>query len=289
MKDLENISKDLFQLKGKEIAIATMHGKEKAISPLLSRAFGWRAFIPSINTDLLGTFTGEIERENNMYETAKKKCELAFKVSGCDIAISSEGSFGPHPHLPFKYADEELVLLVDRKNKKEYYGVSLSENTNFSGRTVYTNEEVQEFISKVKFPEHAVIIKDKEINFNTVYKGINTYEKLIQISEELLSHNRSLFIETDMRAMFNPLRMKVIGQATENLIKKLKSKCPECGHPGFWIKEIVRGLPCINCKLPTRSVLAHKYACLECPCETIVELHPPSKMEDPMYCNYCNP
>ena len=42
-----------------------------------------------------------------------------------------------------------------------------------------------------------------------------------------------MFVETDMRAHANPKRMSVIGEAAEDLVKKLRSICPQCHLPGF--------------------------------------------------------
>jgi hypothetical protein len=38
------------------------------------------------------------------------------------VGIASEGSFGPHPSLPFAALDRELVLLIDRETGLELVG-----------------------------------------------------------------------------------------------------------------------------------------------------------------------
>jgi hypothetical protein len=47
----------------------------------------------NFDTDLLGTFTGEIERKLDPIATARQKCLLAMKLSNCDLGVASEGSF----------------------------------------------------------------------------------------------------------------------------------------------------------------------------------------------------
>ncbi len=75
--------------KGRTLLIATKHRKEQVISPILEEALGVKCIVSeNIDTDVLGTFTGEVERTNSPLETARMKCELA-----------SEGSFGSHPYL----------------------------------------------------------------------------------------------------------------------------------------------------------------------------------------------
>jgi len=61
-----------------------------------------------INTDLLGTFSGEVARIKLAYNTVWQRCLMAMDISGCDIAIASEGSFDPYPIIFFASANDEL-------------------------------------------------------------------------------------------------------------------------------------------------------------------------------------
>jgi len=90
-----------------------------------------------------------------------------------------------------------------------------------------------------------------------------------------------------MRALYNPTRMKIIEKATMQLIEKINSKCPNCNHPGFGIVEANKGLRCELCNNPTNSILSYTYQCSNCNFKS--EKATSKKMEDPMYCNYCNP
>jgi hypothetical protein len=274
---------------GRTIAIATMHRKEKVIAPLLSTKMGMYCIVADINTDKLGTFSGEVPRTDSPYEAARKKCEIAMAVSGCDIAISSEGSFGAHPYIFFAHANEELVLLLDRKNKKEFFGQALTTETNFAGQSISSIKEATDFAEKVGFPSHAVILKDQENNFKDLVKGINSMHGLNYAMHKMLSDRGSVWIETDMRAMNNPTRMTAIEKATENLIAKLNSFCPQCNFPGFWIAERRKGLPCSDCGFPTKSIIAHRYQCDQCYFESYDKYPNQKFFEEPMYCDVCNP
>ena len=90
---------------GRTLLVATMHEKEKVIAPIFEKELGLKCITPfNFNSDALGTFTGEIERKDDALNTARKKCFIAMELNNCDMAISSEGSFGPHPvitHLCF--------------------------------------------------------------------------------------------------------------------------------------------------------------------------------------------
>ena len=51
---------------GRKLLIATKHQKEKAIAPILEKELGVIAILASnLDTDVLGTFTGEIERKED--------------------------------------------------------------------------------------------------------------------------------------------------------------------------------------------------------------------------------
>lgn len=96
-------------------------------------------------------------------------------------------------------------------------------------------------------------------------------------------------METDMRAMFNPTRMKVIETATHKLVDKIKSCCPQCNTPGFGITDRKEGLPCSLCGSPTHSTLCYLYTCQHCGFIK-EEMYPNHKTaEDPGCCALCNP
>lgn len=208
---------------------------------------------------------------------------------GYDLAIASEGSFGAHPYSFFSRADEEIVVLLDRKNKIELVGKALSTDTNFDGREIGSIAEGIEFAKQVHFPSHGLILKDKKDAHTTIHKGIinpTLYQDLI---ESMLASHGKIWVETDMRALFNPTRLKIIEQATANLIEKMESHCPACDTPGYWIVDHLEGLPCELCRQPTKSTLAHIYGCLHCDF-TDKKMFPNQKnIEDPTFCDYCNP
>ncbi len=276
--------------KGRKIIIATKHQKEKVIAPILEKELGVICVTTTnLNTDLFGTFTGEIKRENDPVTAAREKCLLAMKLYNCDLAIANEGSFGPHPSTFFIPADDEIVLLIDKRNNLEILERELSTDTNFNGQEIKSFKELMEFADRVKFPSHGIIIRKAKDDNTEIVKGINRFNDLKDTFDRFQLNYGSVFAETDMRAMFNPSRMKVIESATRKLVKKIFSTCPKCGTPGFGVTEVKQGLPCSLCGLPTNSTLAYIYTCLKCGYEK-KEMYPNNKTtEDPTYCNFCNP
>lgn len=267
-----------------------MHQKEQVIAPLLNTAFNIVSVLPKdLNTDLLGTFSGEIERKESPLEVAKRKCMLAMEETGCDIAIASEGSFGAHPTIPFIAADDELVLIVDRKNGLEIFGREVSTETNFKGESIASIEEANEFAQRVGFPSHGIIIRSEEGAKEEVHKGIQDRVLFETLVNEKLSAQGKAWLETDMRAMFNPTRLNVIEKATEKLISKMQSLCPKCDFPGFSVTKSIPGLSCSLCLMPTQSTLAYEYTCRYCDYMEEKKYPHGKVQEEPMYCDFCNP
>jgi hypothetical protein len=276
--------------KGRNLLIATKHEKEKIIAPILEKELGVKCFLASdLDTDELGTFSGEVERKEDPITTARKKCLMAMELTNCDLAIASEGSFGTHPSIFFAHADDEFLLFLDKKNDLEISARELSLETNFNGSEIKTKKELQEFAANSNFPSHGLILRKSKDDLVSIVKGITNEEQLNNTFFKLITNYGSAYIETDMRALYNPSRMKVIEKATFKLVDKIKSLCPKCETPGFGIVDRKEGLPCYQCRFPTRSTLSYTYKCLKCSCKK-EEKYPNGKQtEDPMYCDICNP
>jgi hypothetical protein len=162
--------------KGRTAALATMHGKEKVIAPLL-REVGVEVIIPqALNTDAFGTFTRDIDRAGNQLEAARTKAHAALALTGLDLAIASEGSFGADPRIPFIQSNLELVLLVDTKNNLEIRGHHRSSETNMNGSYVSSLEEAHNLVKKWGFPDHGVIVRKSESGKRHIYKDSLVYK-----------------------------------------------------------------------------------------------------------------
>lgn len=274
----------------RKLIIATKHQKEKVVGPLLDRALGTQSVVTTdLDTDLFGTFSGERDRSDTALNTLRSKCLAGMDKLNGDLGFASEGSFGTHPDIPFVHVNEELVMLIDKKHNLELIGRHISTDTNFNGSKIYNLEEALAFSEKVGFPGHGLIVKSTKHATSTLAKGLTEKRKLIQVVENGLDIAESLWIETDMRACFNPTRVKAIRNATIDLIHKIESECPECSTPGFQIRSTQSGLPCSQCGFPTRSILSVTRACLGCGFEVSESAPSGKKFEDPTYCDYCNP
>ena len=274
----------------RKLLIATKHQKEIVITPLFQNEFGIQCFTSdAFDTDSLGTFSGEISRKDDALTTLRNKCILGNKSTNCDLVLASEGSFGAHPSIFFAQADEELVMLKDFRNDLEIVAREISLDTNFDGKTISSELELIEFATKVQFPSHGIILKSSEKNPSKIIKGIISKDELLKNYHQLKEEYPTVYAETDMRAQFNPTRMNVIEKATQNLIQKIKTECPNCKTPGFDVVSAKPGLPCENCSLPTRSTLSHLYQCKKCDFTEERKFPRGIEFEDPTYCDNCNP
>jgi hypothetical protein len=274
--------------------LATMHQKERVIAPLLERELGIQVVVPeNFDTDAFGTFTREIKRPGDQLQAARLKAEKALKLTGETLALASEGTFGPHPAIPYVSCAQEIVILFDKANNLEIVGEEFSTETNYRHKSATNVEEAYRFSVEAGFPEHGMIVMVSSSSQykDEIIKGITTKEQLIEAVTLALSKspNGKVHIETDMRAMYNPTRMKIIEKATRNLIKKLNQLCPDCSCPGFEVVEKRRGLPCALCNLPTAMTRAVIYQCKKCGFSK-EELFPDGlEKADPAQCMYCNP
>ncbi len=286
---------DYQQLFSDRLAVlATMHQKEKVIAPLLEQELGLKTIVPSdFNTDIFGTFTREVKRPGTQIAAAKLKAEKALELTGESLAIASEGSFAPHPLVPYIYSNREIVILVDKINNLEIVGEEFSTETNFNSQVIINLEEASNFAEKVGFPEHGLVIwfEDAKKNCTEIIKGILKETDLIKAVDFAL-HNSTdgkVNIETDMRAMYNPTRMKNIAKATHNLLNKISSCCPQCQTPGFEITERIEGLPCELCQMPTTLTLKVIYQCKKCGFRQDKLFPNGIDCDNPAQCMYCNP
>ena len=274
----------------RKVVLLTKHKKERAIQLALEKETGCTLVVETrFDTDKLGTFSREIKRPKSQLETARMKIKRGLKLTKTDIGIASEGSFGSHPYAPIPW-NVEIVLLYDKKENMEIFGVYEGSDTNFGHLKTDRFESALKFADQIGFPEHFLILRPDDAVSKKIIKDIDSGEKLKEAFHWCLSNSQTgnVFIETDMRAHANPTRMKNIEKATQDLITKLMNFCPECGAPGFIINESVKGLPCEQCGLPSEMVLKYIYKCHKCKHKQ-EQLYPNGKHISALYCDYCNP
>jgi hypothetical protein len=283
---------DLPVFTGRTAILASMHRKEQVIAPLVEAQLGVKLkVLTDFDTDQFGTFSRDRPRPGNQLETARAKVQAALVQTGETLAIASEGSFGPHPGLPWLPCNRDLVLLVDQQLHIEIVGEALSTQTNYRQQSVTSFDQALEFATQVGFPDHGLVVisHPQQPAQGKIWKGIVTADALAEAVELACKAVGSAHLETDMRALYNPTRMNVIAEATQNLLDTLAHCCPNCGWPGFAIQSVRSGLPCQLCQLPTQQTLAVIYQCQHCHYEQQAPNPEGLTAADPTYCDYCNP
>jgi hypothetical protein len=165
----------------------------------------------------------------------------------------------------------------------------ISTATNFSGRRCLDWESVSSFARECHFPEHGLILRSEKSGTDFLKKGLQDWGSLQEFTRTCLEQFGCCYVETDMRAQYNPMRMQVIQEATQKLVTIIGTPCPACAAPGFEVVALEPGLPCSACGRPTKSTRSIRYACQSCLYQE-KRKHPQGKnLEDPMYCDHCNP
>jgi hypothetical protein len=272
------------------VAIVSKHQKERAILPVFKALLGCEmTVLDGFDTDKFGTFSGKIDRLKNPMDTIKDKCIAGLDNWDWELGVASEGSFGPHPFIPFITANEEWMILIDRKNGIEILERSISTKTNFNQEEIGHLGNLFGFAKRIGFPEHGIILKDAVENATHFVDRMDTIEALIEGFYRLKKVSKTVIAETDMRACYNPTRMAHIEELSRQLARSIKSECPQCQFPGFKVQHVISGLPCKFCETPTRKALKHIQECKRCGYLHTISYPAGIRCADPGDCDRCNP
>jgi hypothetical protein len=275
---------------GRRIALLTQHGKERVIAPVLDAALGCRVErVGGFDTDTLGSFTRDIPRAGNQLEAARRKARIGMELSGLPLGLASEGAFGPDPMAGLFPWNVELLLFIDDERGIEVTGMA-QQATRFAHLLTDDWEAAAQFARQAGFPEHHLVVRPQGQDDPRIEKGLATWTALEAAFNRVrgLAENGRAFLENDLRAHAHPTRMEAIRLAAADLAAKLNSRCPDCGTPGFWVVERLRGLPCADCGAPTREVRADIHGCPKCARRETRE-RAGVEHADPGRCDYCNP
>lgn len=278
---------------GARALLATMHGKERVIAPLAARFLGLCVSVaPGLDTDAFGTFSRDVARTGSPLDAARAKIAAAFALAGdVTVALASEGSFGPHPHVPFAALGRELVVLIDRESGLELVGQHATMATNFAHAVVADSAAALAFAQRAGFPAHGVIVMGmrggQPAPDLALIKDIPDPDTLADAANAAIAATGAARIETDMRAHRNPRRMRAIKRAMIDLVRRARSRCPECARPGFGVNGRLAGLPCAWCTAPTLLTRAEVWTCAACGHRE--ERPMVVATADPMHCEECNP
>ncbi|AGI68240.1 hypothetical protein OAN307_c26520 [Octadecabacter antarcticus 307] len=273
--------------------LSSMHGKEQAIGPVFLANLNLIVTPANgIDTDALGTFSGEIPRCGTMLEVAVAKARIGMDISGLPFGIASEGSFGPHPLFPIMPGGFELMVFVDDERGTVIHESLVIDDTNFAHLVTAPKDSISKFLSQVGFPSHGLMVCPNLGNSAAaIVKGIvdlPSVESAIAGAAALSGDGRAR-VETDMRAHLNPTRMKNLSGLATRLSDRLLHGCPSCAAPGWGRVKMIRGLPCEICDTTTESVMLEVFGCVACPHHEERPRADGLIQAESVHCPACNP
>lgn len=281
------------RFEGRTLGVATIHGKERVIGPALMRILPLAAIRPiaGVDTDRFGAFSGEVQRTLDPMAACEAKARHGAEISGLDLVIASEGSFGPYPPAPFVPCNEEILLLFDTRDERIFHHRHVSLETVFGGEECANWSQAKAFADRMKFPSHHLVVRAREkwTQGDALLKGIQDERVFRSAVEGLVKEHGSCWVETDMRAMANPTRMEVIAGAAERFASELTTTCPVCQACWFRITQALPGLPCEQCGWPTASTRAYLRTCWACAHSQSGPRPDGKRHEEPQHCGNCNP
>ena len=276
--------------RGRRAAFLTQHGKERIVAPVLEGFVGCLVErVGGYDTDLLGTFTRDIPRAGTQLEAARHKARIGMELSGLPVGLASEGSFTRDPFTGmFPWNIEFLVFLDDLLGLEV---VGMAQGRANSAQVLAAGwEDAERFAHAVRFPEHYLVLRPDGDDDPRIRKGIADWSGLKTAYEEAAARSSSgrVFVEVDLRAYANPTRLINIRLAAVDLGRRLASLCPVCRTPGFWVVEVIAGLPCQACGAPTREARAEVRGCVKCG-HRVTRDREDLAQADPARCDICNP
>lgn len=265
----------------------TKHGKAKLVTKHFNEILAMKVQEVVVDTDVFGTFSGEIERVGTPLETAVKKARLGIETTGNPFAIASEGSVGPDPIFGFINANIETMVFIDNELGIQVHE-TIKSNEIVAFTTTTAKNNLEEFLRKVDFPNHALIVKPN--NGKGAIKGIRDLVEL----EAAISKSRDLStdghatIESDLRAMCSPSRQINISSVAFKLVQRLSMTCPDCQTPGWGLTSYTRGVECSECgDFSTDAIKQEVLGCFKCEFSTLGAVI--NVTLDPARCMSCNP
>lgn len=268
---------------GCTVTVGTLHGKERSFAPALRRCHGMTVRATrDLDTDLLGTFSGEVARTLAPVDAAAAKAVAATEESGTALGlateasyVSSAGGFGPVIH-------EEVAVFVDRERELRVVE-TLRGFAAVPPPVTLRGGGLEGALTRLGFPENALIIRMPD---GALHKGVADRGAV----ESLVAAGRlegAVTLERDLRAHHNPSRQRVLRRLAWTLAARLATPCPGCGAPGFGRVAVIRGLPCAWCGEPTHRIRADVRGCAVC--DERVEVDRGRGAADPGSCDRCNP
>jgi len=181
-----------------------------------------------IDTADFGTFTGEGPRPADAATTCRLKAEAALDVTGASLGLAREGSFGPHPAIPFLPLAIEWMTFVDRR-----LDLAISERlegppSNFSHSVIAAGADPGSWLERIGFPAHGVIVRPHRGDPHPSAPGVIV--RGLQCPQAL------------EQAIRNPTRMASLRRLAFRLVRRIRTHPPSAPDQEAHLQRRVRFL-----------------------------------------------
>jgi hypothetical protein len=280
-----------------KIAIATLHQKERWLSPALSQIFDPNWQVVPWDTDALGTFSGETERVGGPTHALESKLIAALEHSDATWVAASEGSYGPHPSFPWLTLAEEHLWIRERATgftwKQKLRDLAPFARSWNLDRLPGIPSDVQLPLDEIagQDPQQSYLLRLGEKRVLTTRKNLSNAEEIRQAIEAfwplwVACPQEFLILQTELRAHLCPGRQALLARLAELMAADFRRICPGCGQGGWSLSGKEPGLPCEGCGSPTRVAGYTVHSCPRCGHSERIAL---AGFADMGLCDFCNP
>lgn len=265
--------------------LVTHHHKADILRPIME-SYGWTLDDLDLDTDALGTFSGDIPRRGSPLEVVTRKALLGRGHGRGAWLCASEGSVTTN--LVGIATNLEIVALVSHDERVMITGEALEPDALVTSLRVLpttSDEEIVECaVRGVRDGLHLMVSSD---DHHTAALGALSSIEEVLAACRAFGRDTTLHVQTDYRAHLCPPRRVVIARATLDLMKRLATSCPRCHRGGWGRADAIIGRPCADCGGATDELLGHWWRCPWChhtDSESIAGVD-----VDPSRCSWCNP
>jgi len=271
------------------IAVGTRHGKAEQLGPPFADVLGAHLVTPAdLDTDQFGTFSGEVIRTLTAPEAARAKARLAIRASGLSCGLASEASYGLLPTTGWYGHEEILVFLDETRGIEVLEGHRTTSVPGICHRVTHAVELPPSIIAGL--PAQALIVRPSAGgDGGDIVKGVTDEASLATAiaAAACRSDDGLALVEPDLRAHHNPSRRVILSRLGRTLARRLATRCPACGTPGFGRVGSEPGLPCRVCGSPTELSRNEIHSCAVCPHRSVQAAS--VGFAEPRWCPECNP
>ncbi|MEJ2540656.1 MAG: hypothetical protein P8188_11915 [Gemmatimonadota bacterium] len=277
---------------GRVAVLATKHGKERAVAPAMAHLLGLEVVVPDqIDTDVLGTFSGDVARPGSMLQTAVAKARLGMALEGRTLGLASEGRYGVHPRVPILRGGLELMVLVDGERDLVIHQEMVMDRLRCRHWALGPEDDVLAVAEEADFPAHGLLVRPAAPpGPSRAVPVCDVTELAAAVAREAArSEDGRAVIFNDMRADRNPARMMALDRLAHRLARRVRTSCPNCSAPGFGLLRRPPGLPCQWCGTPSTMVSGEVHGCVSCDYREERGRSDGLTVADPGSCLRCNP